>query len=113
MLRPDGFQVVLGYHASISSNLQVVGMRRMHHLLSSSSHSYILNSPMVSLYLVVFSRSFPMMSSTAVMLHLVGTKRLFLSMPIVAVEKAFWISDIRVPFLYALMTASAAFMSVS
>ncbi len=37
MVFPVGFQVVLGYHASMSSNLQVQGIRRMAHLLSSSS----------------------------------------------------------------------------
>lgn len=68
---------------------------------------------MVGFHFVVFRRSFPMMSSTAVMLHLVGTNRRFLSMPMVPTEKAFWISDIRVPFLYAETTASTAFMSVS
>ncbi len=38
MLLPEGFQVVLGYQASMSSNLQVHGIRRMAHLLSSSVH---------------------------------------------------------------------------
>lgn len=68
---------------------------------------------MVGFHFVVFRRSFPMMSSTAVMLHLVGTNRRFLSMPMVPTENAFWISEIRVPFLYAETTASTAFMSVS
>ncbi len=68
---------------------------------------------MVGFHLVVFSRSLPMMSSTAVMLHLVGTKRLRLPVPIVPTEKAFWISEIRVPPLYADTTASTARMSVS
>ena len=54
-----------------------------------------------------------MMSSTAVMLHLVGTKRLFLSTPMVPTENAFCISDIRVPFRYAATTASVALRSVS
>lgn len=54
-----------------------------------------------------------MMSSTAVMLHLVGTKRLRLSTPMVPTEKAFWISEIRVPLRYAETTASVAFMSTS
>ena len=57
--------------------------------------------------------SLPMMSSTAVMLHLVGTNLRFLPIPMVPTEKAFSISEIRVPFLYAATTASAAFMSVS
>ncbi len=35
---PDGFQVVFGYHASMSSNLQVQGISRIAHLLSSSVH---------------------------------------------------------------------------
>ncbi len=68
---------------------------------------------MGSLNFVVLSMSLPMMSSTAVMLHLVGTKRRFLPMPMVPTENAFSISDIRVPLLYAATTASTAFMSVS
>lgn len=36
--RPDRFQVVFGYHASISSNLQVQGMSSTHHLLSRLPH---------------------------------------------------------------------------
>lgn len=35
---PVGFQVVLGYQASMSSNLQVQGIIRMAQRLSSSSH---------------------------------------------------------------------------
>lgn len=35
---PDGFHVVLGYHASMSSNLHVHGIRRIAHLLSNSVH---------------------------------------------------------------------------
>lgn len=33
---PEGFHVVFGYHASMSSNLQVQGISMMAHLLSSS-----------------------------------------------------------------------------
>lgn len=113
MVFPVGFQVVLGYQASMSSNLQVQGISRIAQRLSSSSHRYSLKSSMVGFHLVVFSRSLPMMSSTAVMLHLVGTKRRRLPAPMVATENAFWISDIRVPFLYADTTASTARMSVS
>ncbi len=54
-----------------------------------------------------------MMSSTAVMLHLVGTKRLFLPVPIVPTENAFSISVTLVPERYDAMTASVARMSVS
>ena len=110
---PEGFQVVLGYHASMSSNLQVHGIRSTAQRLSSSCQVYSLKSPMGGFHLVVLSRSLPIMSSTAVMLHLVGTKRLLRPTPIVPTEKAFWISDISVPFLYAETTASAARMSVS
>lgn len=110
---PVGFQVVLGYHASMSSNLQVQGISMMAQRLSSSSHRYRRKSSMVGFHLVVLSRSLPMMSSTAVMLHLVGTKRLLRPTPIVPTENAFWISDIRVPLEYAATTASAARMSVS
>lgn len=35
---PEGFHDVLGYHASMSSNLQVQGMSMTIHLLSSCSH---------------------------------------------------------------------------
>lgn len=63
--------------------------------------------------LVVFSRSLPIMSSTAVMLHLVGTNLRFLPIPMVPTENAFSISDISVPPRYADTTASAALMSVS
>ena len=99
MVLPDGFQVVLGYHASMSSNLHVHGIRRIAHLLSSSVHWYRRKSSIVGFHLVVLRRSFPIMSSTAVMLHLVGTNRRFLPMPMVPTENAFWISEIRVPFL--------------
>ena len=85
----------------------------MHHLLSRASHLYSLYSSMVSLNLDDLMRSFPMMSSTAVMLHLVGTKRLLRPIPMVPTENAFSISDMSVPFLYADITASVDLMSVS
>ena len=67
----------------------------------------------VSLYFMRPTISLEIMSSTAVMLHLVGTKRLFLPIPMVPTENAFSISDTRVPERYDATTASAAFMSVS
>lgn len=94
---PVGFQVVLGYQASMSSKRQVQGMRSTAQRLSSSSHLYRRKSSMGGFHLVVFSRSLPIMSSTAVMLHLVGTNLRFLPTPMVPTENAFWISEISVP----------------
>ena len=45
---PVGFQVVFGYHASMSSKRQVQGIRTMSQRLSSCSHWYTLKSSMVS-----------------------------------------------------------------
>lgn len=90
---PEGFQVVLGYQASISSNLQVQGISSTAQRLSSCSHVYSLKSSIGGFHLVVLRRSLPMMSSTAVMLHLVGTNLLFLPMPMVPTENAFCISE--------------------
>ncbi len=110
---PVGFQVVFGYHASMSSNLQVHGISRIAQRLSSSTRVYSLKSSIGGFHFVVFRRSFPMMSSTAVMLHLVGTNLLFFATPIVPTENAFCISDTSVPPRYAAATPSAAFRSVS
>ena len=85
----------------------------MHHLLSRPVHLYNLYSSMVGLNLISLARSFPIMSSTAVMLHLVGTKRRLRATPIVPTENAFCISETAVPLLYAAITASVEHMSVS
>ncbi len=68
---------------------------------------------MVSRCFTLPTSSLDMMSSTAVMLHLVGTNRLRLPTPIVPTENAFSISLTRVPERYDATTASVAFMSTS